>query len=94
MSVCVCIKLMILWHASSRQGKEYLNVIRCMICLLLQAHMPSDACLQILSRVLCDEVLDMCYADLHFDLHVSISSLLKDDVHTLDDSMYCQALLD
>ncbi len=35
MSVCACIKLIILWHASSRQGKEYLNVIRCMICLIL-----------------------------------------------------------
>lgn len=94
MSVCVCIKLIILWHASSRQGKEYLNVIRCMICLLLQACMPSDACLQTLSRVLCDELLDMCYADLHSDLHVSKSRLLKGDVHTLDDSMCCQALLD
>ena len=94
MSVCVCIKLMILWHASSRQGKEYLNVIRCMICLLLQAHMPTDACLQTLSRVLCDKVLDMCYADLHCDLHISKLSLLKDDVHTLDGSMCCQALVD
>ncbi len=65
-----------------------------MICLLLQAHMSSDACLQALSRVLCDEVLDMCYADMHCDLHVSKSSLRKDDVNTLDDSMCCQALLD
>ena len=80
MSVCVCIKLIILWHASSRQGKEYLNVIRCMICLLLPAHMPSNACLQTLSRVLCDEFLDMCHADLHCDLHVSKSCLLNDDV--------------
>ena len=94
MSVCACIKLIILWHASSRQGKEYLNVIRCMICLLLQSHMPSDACLQTLSRVLCDKVLNMYYADLHCDLHVIKSSLLKDDVDTLDDSMCCQALLD
>ena len=67
MSVCVFIKLIILWHASSRQGKEYLNVIRSMICLIFQAHMPSHACLQTLSRVLCDKVLDMCYCS-HFDV--------------------------